>query len=115
MMSVLPMRAFISAESCGGTTGNLELRSDQRLPFAHWNSEQNLKTFLRAHRNAVPSCHKSVKRTDLPRLPRLLFEQELDHGGKSKGVAALEAFDRVEDQRRVEGRHPCTPASVITN
>src|SRR5258707_3900549 len=73
--------------------------------FAHWNSEQSLKTFLRAHRNAVAAGNESTKRADLPWLARLLFEQELDHGGQSKGVAALEAFDRVEDQLSVEGRH----------
>ena len=35
----------------------------------------------------------------------LLLKQELDHGGKSKRAAALEAFDRVEHQRSVEGRY----------
>src|SRR5258708_8747953 len=49
------------------------------IGFAYWDSEQSLKTFLRAPRNAVAARHKSAKRADLPRLARLLFVQELDH------------------------------------
>jgi hypothetical protein len=59
----------------GGWTG---LRHP--IDFAHWYSQQSLKAFLRAHRNAVAACEKSAKRADVSRLPRLLFDQELDHG-----------------------------------
>src|SRR5258708_1110730 len=78
------------------------------IGFTDWNSQQSLKAFLCGHGNPIPTCDKSAKRADIPRLPRLLFEQELDHGGQSKRAAALEPVDRVEDQRRVEGRHQYT-------